>query len=81
MHFLSIGEMAHHAQPARGPRGVDVMSRAADVRREGGEPRLSEETTGIGFFSPHEIETMDLMETHRERLADALSGAQAAIWE
>jgi 8-oxo-dGTP pyrophosphatase MutT (NUDIX family) len=40
----------------------------------GGELSLSDETTGFGYFTLDEIEQMDLMEHHRERLADALTG-------
>lgn len=39
----------------------------------GGRPILSDETTEFGYFTPEEIVTLDLMEHHRERIADALS--------
>jgi ADP-ribose pyrophosphatase YjhB (NUDIX family) len=38
-----------------------------------GEAQLSDETTDFGYFSPSEIEAMDLMEHHRNRIEDALS--------
>jgi 8-oxo-dGTP pyrophosphatase MutT (NUDIX family) len=40
----------------------------------GGELGLSDETTDYGYFTPDQIESMDLMEHHRERIADALAG-------
>ncbi len=40
----------------------------------GGELGLSDETTEFGYFTPDEIETMDLMEHHRDRIRDALAG-------
>lgn len=42
----------------------------------GGELTLSDETTEFGYFSPTEIEALDLMEHHRERIADALAGRE-----
>ena len=38
----------------------------------GGDLGLSDETTEVGWFTPAEIESLDLMEHHRERIADAL---------
>ncbi len=45
----------------------------------GGEPRLSDETTGIGYFSLEEMAGMDLMAHHRERISDALAGQEHAF--
>jgi hypothetical protein len=45
----------------------------------GGELGLSDETTEFGYFAPAEIEHMDVMEHHRERIADALVGQAAAF--
>lgn len=38
----------------------------------GGELGLSNETTEFAYFTPAEIEALDLMEHHRERIADTL---------
>jgi len=40
----------------------------------GGELGLSNETTDFGYFSQDEISTMDLMEHHQLRIADAFAG-------
>jgi 8-oxo-dGTP pyrophosphatase MutT (NUDIX family) len=40
---------------------------------------LSDETTEVGYFSLAEMETMDVIEAHRERIADALTGQVAAF--
>ncbi|HLZ62863.1 MAG TPA: NUDIX domain-containing protein [Ktedonosporobacter sp.] len=40
---------------------------------------LSDETTAFGYFSPAEIEAMDLVEHHRERIQDALAEQTAAF--
>ncbi len=45
----------------------------------GGELGLSDETTEFGYFTPAEIESMDLMEHHWERIADAWA-AQVATF-
>lgn len=45
----------------------------------GGELGLSDETTEVGYFSPGEIETIDLMENHVERIIDAFAGQVATF--
>jgi ADP-ribose pyrophosphatase YjhB (NUDIX family) len=45
----------------------------------GGELITTDETTEFGYFTPAEIAQMDLMEHHRERIADALSGEVSAF--
>jgi ADP-ribose pyrophosphatase YjhB (NUDIX family) len=54
-----------------------ALSFAAEVT--GGELRLSDETTAYGYFTPAEVERLDLMEHHRERIADALADQQGAF--
>ena len=44
-----------------------------------GEMRLSDETTDIGFFSVHDLSSLDLMENHVERIQDALENSPGAI--
>lgn len=45
----------------------------------GGELGLSDETTEAGYFSPDEIAALDVVEHHRERIADAFAGGAATI--
>ena len=45
----------------------------------GGELGLSDETTEVGYFSPGEIATIDLMENHVERISDAFAGQVATF--
>lgn len=40
----------------------------------GGQLGLSNETSEVGYFTPAEIEHLELMEHHRERIADAFTG-------
>jgi len=45
----------------------------------GGQLGLSEESTAFGYFTPAEIDNLDLMEHHRERIQDALAAQIAAF--
>lgn len=44
-----------------------------------GEPGLSNETTAIGYYALTELDALDIIEPHRERIADALNFTQAVI--
>lgn len=46
----------------------------------GGELSLSDETTDYGYFTLPEIAEMDLMEIHRERIADTVAGQVPAFF-
>lgn len=56
-----------------------LISFSFEVRPVSGTLGLSDETTEYGYFTPTEIEAMDLMEHHRERIVDALTGQSAAF--
>ncbi len=45
----------------------------------GGEATLSDETTEFGWFTPDEIKSMDLVEHHPQRIADALEDQPEAF--
>ena len=45
----------------------------------GGQLGLSDETTDFGYFTTAEIETIDLMEHHKQRIADALAKQDKAF--
>ena len=44
-----------------------------EVEVIGGELGLSDETTDYGYFSIDEMESLDLMENHRERILDTIA--------
>ena len=46
----------------------------------GGELGLSDETTEYGYISVDELDTVDLMEHHRERIDDAVPNLAAAFF-
>ena len=45
----------------------------------GGELRVSNETTELGYFSLVEMSRLDVMENHLERITDAFAGVDAAF--
>lgn len=49
-----------------------IIAHSFEAHVIGGELTLSDETTALGYFTPDEIAELDLMEHHRERIADAL---------
>ena len=46
----------------------------------GGELGLSDETTEYGYIAVDELDTVDLMEHHRERIEDAVQDRAAAFF-
>jgi ADP-ribose pyrophosphatase YjhB (NUDIX family) len=57
---------------------VVALTFEADVA--GGEPAVSDETTAWGWFSPAEFEQLDIMQHHRERLADVFARRPEAFY-
>lgn len=45
----------------------------------GGELGLSDETTAFGWYTPGQIESMDLVEHHPQRIADAMANRAEAF--
>ena len=56
---------------------IVALSFEAEVIR--GEFGSSNETTGFGYFTFDEIETMDFFGSHKQRIYDALENQQAAF--
>jgi 8-oxo-dGTP pyrophosphatase MutT (NUDIX family) len=50
-----------------------------EVRKIDGKPRLSDETTDIGFFTIPEIQSMDILPHHKQFISDTLAGQNAAF--
>lgn len=44
-----------------------------------GTPGLSDEVTAVGYFTRAEMETLSMVEPHRERIEDAFAGQVAAF--
>ena len=56
---------------------IVAMSFEAEI--VGGDLQLSEETTEYGYFTPEQIRSMDLVEHHVQRIADAVENRPAAF--
>jgi 8-oxo-dGTP pyrophosphatase MutT (NUDIX family) len=54
-------------------RQVQIAAFCFECEVTGGELGLSSETTAYGYFSQAEIETLDLIATHRQRIADVFA--------
>lgn len=52
---------------------VQILGLCFEVVVTGGALRLSNETTAYGYFSLEEMENMDVMENHHERIVDAMA--------
>jgi 8-oxo-dGTP pyrophosphatase MutT (NUDIX family) len=50
-----------------------------EAEQIGGDLCISDETTEVGYFSPDNLQSMDLMEPSKELVEDALAGQDAAI--
>lgn len=56
-----------------------VVGFCFEAHPSGGELTFSDETTEYGYFTPGEMAEMDMMEHHRERIADAFAGHTTTI--
>jgi 8-oxo-dGTP pyrophosphatase MutT (NUDIX family) len=61
-----------------GPR-TQIVGLVFEARVIGGALGLSDETTEAGYFTADEIATMDVLEHHRERIADACAGGELTV--
>jgi ADP-ribose pyrophosphatase YjhB (NUDIX family) len=61
-----------------GERGrFQVVALNFEVEAVGGELGLSDETTEVGYFTAEDIASLDLIEHHRTRIADAFADGSA----
>ncbi len=56
-----------------------IVGLCFEAQPVGGVPGLSDETTEVGYFTAAEIAALDLMEPHRERIADAWAAQPASF--
>ncbi len=59
---------------------VQIVAMHFEAEVTDGELRLSDETTDAGYFTPTEIATMDVIETHRQRITDSLNFRETAYF-
>jgi 8-oxo-dGTP pyrophosphatase MutT (NUDIX family) len=58
---------------------LQLVAMCFECRAVGGELGLSNETTEFGWYTPEEIQAMDLVEHHPQRIADALANRAEAF--
>lgn len=56
-----------------------VVAPCFEAEVTGGEPGLSDETTAADYFTLAEIQSMDVMENHAERVEDAFAARPEAF--
>lgn len=71
--LLGIYTSPHHITVYSDGNRVQYASFCFETEVIGGELGLSNETTAYGYFSRGEIDELDLMEHHIERVADAFA--------
>ncbi len=59
---------------------VQLVSFSFEAEVIGGELSLSDETTEYGYFSVNALDTIDLLEHHRQRIEDAVQDRAAAFF-
>ena len=60
---------------------IQPVAFSFEVEVTGGTLGLSDETTEVGYFTIEEMEKMDMMEHHVQRIYDALEGRPEAIFQ
>lgn len=76
-----VGVYSHPDQLAVYPDGnkahIVVLHFEAEI--VGGEPALSDETTDFGYFTLEEVETLEMLGRHKERILDTLANQKEAF--
>ena len=60
---------------------IQPVAFSFEVEITGGTLGLSDETTEVGYFTIKEMENMDMMEHHVQRIYDALESLPEAIYQ
>lgn len=79
--LVGIYSTPHRISTYKDGNRWQVVGVSFEAEITGGALGLSDETTEIGFFSWAEMAELDLLEPHRERIADALKQQTAAFIE
>ncbi len=74
--YTSPNIMVEYADGGR----VQPVSFSFEAEIIGGELSLSDETTEYGYFSVNALDTLDLLEHHRQRIEDATQDQAAAFY-
>lgn len=76
-----VGVYSHPDQLVIYPDGnkAHIVALHFEAEVVGGQPDVSNETTGFGYFTLTEIETLEMMGRHRERVLDSLEKRSQAL--
>ena len=76
-----VGVYSHPDQLVLYPDGnkAHIVALHFEAEVVGGQPDVSNETTGFGYFTLAEIETLEMMGRHRERVLDSLEKRSQAL--
>lgn len=72
-HLIGIYTTPHELIVYRDGNKIQLVALCFEAEIVGGELRLSCETTEYGYFSYQEIQELDLLLNHRQRIKDAYS--------
>lgn len=79
VHLIGIYSNPHILYIYPAGQRIQPLNLCFEAEPVGGELELSDETTASGYFSLDELQTLDLMESHHERIIDAFSRQSAAF--
>ena len=76
-----VGVYSHPDQLTVYPDGnkVQIVALHFEAEFTGGEPGLSSETTDIGYFTLQELENLEFLGRHKERILDTLKNQGEAV--
>ena len=77
--LISVYTSAHRLLAYPDGNKLQVVILHFEVEIVGGELRISDETTAFGFFSPSEIDDLDMHGMDRMRVLDSFTGKTEAI--
>lgn len=60
---------------------VQLVEFCCLAERLGGDLHLSDETLAVGYFSPEEMDAMDILENHRRIIADVFANTARVVVE
>ncbi len=72
--FLGVYSTPHRVVAYPDGNRFQIIALNFEVEIVDGELVLTDETTAFGYFPPDEIAGLDLLDAHRERVADIFSG-------
>ncbi len=73
-HLIGIYTDPNRIVEYKDGRRVQIVALCFEAVIQDGELQLSDETTAYGYYTLPEIQQMEMLENHRERIEDAFTG-------